>query len=92
MDAAYPLPSNGEEQKLYPNTIILDDDWSLLDAIGDRIAQLFNTSEEDLIGSCRWGVWLNHEMYEGTAHNETEAREASERLLAEFWQAQMMEQ
>jgi hypothetical protein len=29
---------------------IRKDDWSLLDSKGDRIAQLFNTEEYDLIG------------------------------------------
>jgi len=37
-----------------PNTILRDDDWSLLDATGDRIAQLFNTVAYDLICSLRW--------------------------------------
>ena len=37
-------------ETLYPETLIRDDDWSLLDATDDRIAQLFNTEEYDLIG------------------------------------------
>jgi hypothetical protein len=43
-----------------PNTILRDDDWSLLDATGDRIAQLFNTVAYDLFYSLRWRVWLDH--------------------------------
>jgi len=60
-----------------------------MDATGDRIAQRFNTGEDDLIGSWRWRVWLDHKMHEGSAHSGTEARETCERLLAEYQQAQM---
>ena len=31
--------------------IVREDDWSLLDATGDRIAQLFNTGEDDFVGA-----------------------------------------
>ena len=34
-------------ETIYPNTFIRDDDWSLLDATGDRIAQLFNSGWEE---------------------------------------------
>jgi hypothetical protein len=63
-----------------------------LDATGNRIAQLFNTGADELIGAWRWCVWLDHKMQEGSAHNGTEARETCERLLAEYQQAQMMQQ
>jgi hypothetical protein len=46
-----PYPKWRRTETLYPKTIIRDDDWSLLDATGDRIAQLFNTGEDDLIGA-----------------------------------------
>ena len=68
------------------------DDWSLFDDSGDRIAQRFNTGEDDLIGSWRWRVWLDHKMQEGSAISGTEAQETCERLLAEYQQAQMMQQ
>jgi hypothetical protein len=76
----------------FSDAVIRDDDWSLLDSTGDRISQLFNTGEDDLIGSWRWRVWLDHKMQEVSAHNGTEARETCERLLAEYQQAQMMQQ
>jgi hypothetical protein len=76
-------------ETLYPETIIRDDDWSLLDATGDRIAQLFNTGEDDLIGSWRWRVWIEHKMQEGSSRTGKEARQTCERLLAEYQQAQM---
>jgi hypothetical protein len=63
-------------------SIVRQDDWSLFDDSGHHIAQLFNTTHDDLIGSWRWRVWLDHKMYEGSAHNGTEARETCERLLA----------
>ena len=65
-------------------SIIRQDDWPLLDATGDHIAQLFNTGEDDLIGSWRWRVWLDQMMYEVSSHNGREARETCERLLAEY--------
>jgi len=77
---------------VFPDTFLRKDDWSLLDLKGDRIAHLFNTGEDDLIGSWRWRVWLDHKMQEGSAHTGTEARETCERLLAEFQQAQMAQQ
>ena len=77
---------------VFPDTVLREDDWSLLDATGDRIAQLFNTGADDLIGAWRWWVWLDHKMYEASAHNGTEARETCEKLLAEYQQAQMMQQ
>jgi hypothetical protein len=77
-------------ETLNPETIIRDDDWSLLDATGDGIARLFNTSDDDLIGAWRWRVWLDHKMYEGSARNGTEVRETCERLLAKYQQAQMV--
>lgn len=49
---------------------------SLLDATGDRVAHLFNTSKDDLVGSWSWRVWLGHNMQEGSARSGTEAREA----------------
>jgi len=63
----------------------------LLNSTGDRIAQLFNTGDDDLIGSWRWRVWLDHKMQEGSARSGTEARENCERLLAEYQQAQMQQ-
>lgn len=30
-------------ESIHPDTLIRDDDWSLADATGDRIIQLFNT-------------------------------------------------
>ncbi len=47
---------------MFPDTILRHDDWTLLDSTGDRIAHLFNTAEDDLIGSWRWSVWLDHKM------------------------------
>ena len=41
-----------------PDTILRDDDWSLLDQKGDSIAQLFNTGADDLIGAWRWRIWM----------------------------------
>ena len=82
-----PSPKWRRTESIYPNTLIREDDWSLLDATGDRIAQLFNIGVDDLIGSWRWRVWLDHKMQEGSAHNGTEARETCERLLAEYQQA-----
>lgn len=54
---------------VYPNTILLAGDWSLLDATGDRTAHLFNTGEDDLICAWRWRVWLDHKMHEGSARS-----------------------
>jgi len=79
-----PSPKWRRTETIYPDTLIRDDDWSLLDATGDRIEQLFNTGNDDLIGSWRWRVWLDHKMQEGSAHSGTEARETCERLLAEY--------
>ena len=87
-----PSPKWCRTVSIYPDTLIRDDDWSLLDATRDRIAQLFNTGEDDLIGAWRWRVWFDHKMYEGSARSDTEARETCERLLAEYQQAQMMQQ
>ena len=87
-----PCPKWRRTESIYPNTLIREDDWSLLDATGDRIAQLFNTGGDDLIGSWRWRVWLDHKMQEGSAHNGMEARQTCERLLAEYQQAQMAPQ
>lgn len=64
-----PSPKWRRTETIYPDTLIRDDDWSLLDATGDRIAQLFNTGNDDLIGSWRWRVWLDHKMQEGSAHS-----------------------
>ena len=75
-------------ESIYPNTLIRDDDWSLLDATGDRIAQLFNIGRDDLIGAWRWRVWLDHRIREGSARTGTEARQICESLLAEYQQAQ----
>jgi len=36
---------------VFPDTILRQDDWTLLDAAGDRIAHLFNTGADDLIGA-----------------------------------------
>jgi hypothetical protein len=90
-----PTPLNRKWRKtelVFPDTVLREDDWSLLDATGDRIAQLFNTCEDDFIGAWRWRVWLDHKTQEGSAHNGTEARETCERLLAEYQQAQMAQQ
>jgi hypothetical protein len=38
---------------VFPDTFLRKDDWSLLDQKGDRIAHLFNTGEDDLIGAWR---------------------------------------
>jgi hypothetical protein len=73
-------------------SIVRQDDWSLFDDSGDRIAQLFNTGEDDLIGSWSWRVWLDHKMQEGSARTGTEARKTCERLLAEYQQAQIAQQ
>ena len=88
----YPTHKWRKTELVFPDTVLREDDWSLLDATGDRIAHLFNTCEDDLIGSQRWRVWLDHKMQEGSAHNGTEARQTCERLLAEYQQAQMMQQ
>jgi len=40
----------------------------------------------------RWRVWLDHKMKEGSAHSGIEARETCERFLAEYQQAQMVQQ
>jgi len=64
----------------------------LLNSTGDRIAQLFNTGKDDLIGAWRWRVWIEHKMQEGSARNGTEARQTCEGLLAEYQQMQMMQQ
>ena len=77
---------------VFPDTVLRDDDWSLLDQKGDRIAHLFNTGEDDLIGAWRWRVWIEHKMQEGSARNGTEARMICERLLAEYQQTQMAQQ
>ena len=79
-------------EQIYPDTIIRDDDWTLLNSTGDRIAQLFNTGKDDLIGSWRWRVWIEHKMQEGSALTGTEARQTCERLLTEYQQMQMMQQ
>jgi hypothetical protein len=76
-------------ETLYLETIIRDDDWSLTNVFGDRIAHLFNTGADDLIGAWRWRVWLDHKMQEGSARSGTEARQTCERLLAECQQAQI---
>ena len=73
-------------------SIVRQDDWSLLNDSGDRIAHLFNIGEDDLIGSWRWRVWIEYKMQEGSARTGTEARKTCERLLAEYRQAQMMQQ
>jgi hypothetical protein len=77
---------------VFPDTILRQDDWTLLDATSDRIAHLFNTGEDDLIGAWRWRVWIDHKMQEGSARTGTEARMTCERLLAEYQQAQMVQQ
>ena len=46
-------------------------------------------SADDLIGSWRWRVWLDHRIREGSASTGTEARHTCERLLTEYQQAQM---
>jgi hypothetical protein len=51
-----------------------------------------NASEDQLICSWRWCVWLDHKMHEGSVRNGAQARETCERLLAEYQQAQMMQQ
>lgn len=71
-------------------SIVRQDDWSLFYESGDRITQLFNTGDDDLIGAWRWRMWLDHKMQEGSARTGAEARETCERLLAEFQQAQMV--
>ena len=55
-----PSPKWRRTKTIYPNTLIRDDDWPLLDATGDRIAQLFNIDGDDLIGSWRWPVVNSH--------------------------------
>lgn len=52
-------------------SIVRQDDWSLFYESGDRITQLFNTGDDDLIGSQRWRVWLDHKMKEGSARTGT---------------------
>ena len=34
-------------ESIYPNTVLWDDDWSVLDSTGDRITQLYNTDIEN---------------------------------------------
>ena len=65
-------------------SVTYNNHWSLLNATGDRIAHLFNTGEDDLIGAWRWRVWLDHRIREGSASTGTEARQTCERLLAEY--------
>jgi len=65
---------------VFPDTILRQDDWTLLDATGDRIAHLFNTGKDDLIGAWRWRPWLDHKMYEVSARNGTKARKTCERF------------
>ena len=47
----YPTHKWRKTELVFPDTVLREDDWSLLDATGDRIAHLFNTCEDDLIGS-----------------------------------------
>jgi hypothetical protein len=77
---------------VFPDKVLRQDDWTLLDQTGDRIAHLFNTGADDLIGALRWHVCLDHKMHEGSARSGTEARETCERLLTEYQQPQMMKQ
>ena len=56
-----------KNELVFPDTVLRDDDWTLLDATGDRIAHLFNTGEDDLIGAWRWLVWIGHKMQKGAA-------------------------
>jgi hypothetical protein len=72
---------------VFPDTVLQQDDWTLLDQAGDRIAHLFNTCTDDLIGAWRWRAWLDHKMQEGSA-----AAQRRERLLAEYQQGQMVHQ
>jgi len=51
------------------------DAWSLLDETSNRIAQLFNTSYNDLIGAWLWRVWLDRKISECNARSGTEARQ-----------------
>ena len=37
-----------------PDTVLRDDDWTLLDATGNHIENLFNTGPDDLVGSWGW--------------------------------------
>ena len=52
---------------VYPDIALRAGDCSLLDATGERIAHLFNTGEDDLIGAWGWRVWIDHKMHEGGA-------------------------
>lgn len=79
-------------EALYPETLIREDDWSLLDASGDRIAHLFNTGKDDMIGSWRWRVWIDHKMQEGSAVSGKEARETCEGILLRHKQQRMAQQ
>ncbi|MFM8859617.1 MAG: hypothetical protein ACKOEW_05910 [Methylocystis sp.] len=47
---------------VFPDTVLRQDDWTLLDATGDRIALLFYTGADDLIGTWCWRVWLDYKM------------------------------
>ncbi len=51
------------------------DGWSLLAETSDRIAQLFNTSYNDLIDAWLWRVWLDRKISECNARSGTEARQ-----------------
>ena len=70
-------------QSVDPDRKAHHDDWTLLNADGNRLARLYDTQQPDLIGSWRWIVWRNHRMTEGSAHSGAEAKQACERLLAQ---------
>lgn len=79
-------------ESIYSDVLIRDDDWSLLHTMSSPIPQSFNTDRDDLTGGSQWRVWLDHRIREGSARSGTEARQTCERLLAEYQQAQMMQQ
>ena len=66
-----------------PNTKPHADDWTLQDPDGTRLARLWNTQTDDLLGSWRWRLWINHKLYEGSAYSGAEAKQACETLLAQ---------
>lgn len=69
---------------VHPDLPTRADDWSLVEADGNQLAHLWNTEMDDLIGSWRWRVWIDHKMTEGSAHSGAEARATCEKLLAEI--------
>jgi len=70
-------------EAVFPDMQTHADDWTLVAENGDRQARLWNTQSDDLLGSWRWRLWINHKLYEGSAYSGAEAKQACETLLAQ---------